>query len=232
MLAGAAFLIAFMYLYGFYKQQGTQALETIQNEDQMQSASEKTGRTIDVALLGDLARSEIQAYELYRLAVIRDYDYAGGATYVNAFTVLIPKSVRPDWIPSKLEKGTEALHGKGTYSPEYRQASQVYGLAGEAMLNFSPLSVPFVFAALAYVVVKIRSMLLLHPDDARRLSLPFLVIGCVVVLNSDLDNVIVFLLTTVLPVFFVLKFCTRSSFWYFRPAMQPVKQSGPQFQGC
>ena len=77
------------------------------------------------------------------------------------------------------------------------------------MLNFTPLSVPFAFAALAYVVVKIRAMHSLRPDDARRLSLPFLVIGCIAVLNSDLDNVVVFLLTTSLPVFLALKFCTR-----------------------
>lgn len=207
---GVLFLVAFMYLYGFYKQEGTVALETIQSADEMQSRSARNGRTFDTALLGDLARSEIQAYELNRLSAIRDYDYAGGATYVSAFTGLIPKSFRPDWIPSKVEKGTEALHGKGTYSNEYRRASQVYGLAGEAMLNFTPLSVPFAFAALAFVVVKVRAMHSLHPDDARRLSLPFLVIGCVAVLNSDLDNVVVFLLTTSLPVFMALKFCTRN----------------------
>lgn len=221
LMAGAGFLIAFMYLYGFYKQEGTDALETIQSQDEMQSSSDRTGRTLDMALLGDLARSETQAYELYRLAAVRDYDYAGGATYISALAVLIPKSIRPDWIPSKLEKGTEALHGKGTYSSEYKHASQVYGLAGEAMLNFTPLSVPLVFAALAYVVTKIREMLVLHADDARRLSLPFLVIGCVVVLNSDLDNVVVFLLTTALPVFLVLKFCTRNiSIPSFRPLIQ------------
>jgi hypothetical protein len=210
LIIGAAFLVAFMYAYGFYKQQGTNALETLQSQDEMQSTSEKTGRTLDTALLADLARSEVQAFELYRLAAVRDYDYASGATYASALTILIPKSIRPDWIPSKVEKGTEALYGEGTYSSEYRQASQVYGLAGEAMLNFTPVSVPFVFAVLAYIVVKVRSMLFLHPNDARRLLLPFLVIGCVVVLSSDLDNVIVFLITTALPVFLALNFCTRN----------------------
>jgi len=206
---GLVFLVAFMYLYGFYKQEGTVALETLQNPDETQFRSQRHGRTLDTALLGDLARSEIQAYELRRLASVGDYDYAGGTTYVSAFTGLIPKSFRPDWIASKVEKGTEALHGKGSYSSDYRRASQVYVLAGEAMLNFTPLSVPFAFAALAYVVVKVRAMHYLHPDDARRLSLPFLVIGCIAVLNSDLDNVIVFLITTSLPVFLALKLCTK-----------------------
>jgi len=210
LMAGVALLVAFMYFYGFYKQQGIDGLETIQSQDEMQSKSERNGRTLDTVLLGDLARSETQAYELQRLSAVGDYDYAGGATYVSALTVLIPKSIRPDWIPSKVAKGTEALHGNGSYSWDYRKASQVYGLAGEAMLNFTPISVPFVFAALAFVVVRIRAMLSLHPDDARRLLLPFLVIGCIVVLNSDLDNIVVFLLTTSLPIFLVLKFCTRS----------------------
>ena len=218
---GILFLVAFMYLYGFYKQQGTAALETIQSEDEMEVSSQKSGRTIDTALLSDLGRSEIQAYVLYRLSAVRDYDYAGGSTYISALTVLIPKSIRPDWFPSKLEKGTEALHGKGTYSPEYRQASQVYGLAGEAMLNFTPICVPFVFMALAYAVVKIRAMLSLHSDDARRLSLPFLLNGCIVVLNSDLDNIIVFFVTTALPVYLILKFCTRKT------SFEPLRSSSP-----
>ena len=102
---GAAFLVVFMYIYGFYKQEGTAALAIIQSRDEMQSTSEKTGRTLDVALLGDLARSEVQAYELYRLAAVRDYDYASGATYISALTVLVPKSIRPDSDPIQTRKG-------------------------------------------------------------------------------------------------------------------------------
>jgi hypothetical protein len=211
---GLAGLIMFMYLYGFYKAQGLDAINTIQTAEERQTAGEKTGRTLDTTLLGDLARSEIQSYLLYRIVVIRDYDYALGSTYVSAASLIVPKSIRPEWIPSKIEKGTEALHGKGTYSREYRRALEVYGLAGEAMLNFTPLAVPFAFLALAYTVAKARALLLLHPNDIRRLLLPFFSIGCVLVINSDLDNIIVFSVATLLPVYLFLRASSVSASMY------------------
>jgi superoxide dismutase len=207
---GIALLVIFMYAYGFYKAQGVDALETLQSSEEMNTTANRTGRTLDTTLLGDLARSETQAYLLYRLADVRDYDYAAGTTYVSAFMVILPKTFRPDWISSKVEKGTEALYGRGIFSTEYVSASQVYGLAGEAMLNFSPVSIPLAFSALAFVVVKSRALQFAHPDDARRLLLPFLVNMCILVLNSDLDNIIVFFLTTALPVLTILKFSTRA----------------------
>jgi len=207
---GIAFLVAFMYLYGFYKDQGVNAFDTLQSSDEMQATSHRTKRTFDAALLGDLARSELQAYVLYRVLSVGDYDYAAGGTYLNAPLAIIPKSIRPDWLPSKVEKGTEALVGRGTYSQAYQQASQVYGLAGEAMLNFSPWFAPLSFAGLAFIVVKTRRVLFSHPDDARRLLLPFLAIACILVLNSDLDNMVLFFLASVLPVLAVVKLSAKT----------------------
>jgi|HubBroStandDraft_5_1064220.scaffolds.fasta_scaffold39581_2 hypothetical protein len=206
---GIAFLVVFMYVYGFYKAQGVDALGTLQSSDEMHTTANRTGRTFDSTLLGDFARSEIQAYLLYRLVEVHDYDYAGGDTYLGAFLVMVPKTLRPDWVPSKVQKGTEALYGRGEYSPEYLRASQVYGLAGEAMLNFSPFAVPLGFAVLGFVVVKTRALQLTDCNDARRLLLPFYVTACILILNSDLDNIIVFFLTTAVPVLAVLKMSTR-----------------------
>jgi hypothetical protein len=204
-ILGIAFLVAFMYLYGFYKEQGVNAFETLQSADDMQATAHKTRRTLDTALLSDLARSELQAFVLYRVLSIGDYYYAGGSTYLNAPLVILPKSIRPDWMPSKVEKGTEALVGSGTYSQAYQQASQVYGLAGEATLNFSPWFAPLSFAGLAFIVVRSRSVLFSHPDDARRLLLPFLITACILVVNSDFDNIVFFFLASVFPVLGVIK---------------------------
>jgi hypothetical protein len=208
---GLAFLVGFMYAYGFYKAQGVDAFGTLQHSEEMQTTANRTGRTLDSTLLGDFARSEIQAYLLYRLVDVRDYNYALGRTYMNAFMVVLPKTLRPSWMPSKVEKGTEALYGRGTYSEDYLRASQVYGLSGEAMLNFSPLSIPPAFAIMAVAVVRTRSLLFAHKNDARRLLFPFYVNTCILVLNSDLDNIIVFFLTTALPVLVLLKLSTTSS---------------------
>ena len=86
-VVGLVFLSCFMYVYGFYKQDGTQALELLQNPGQLAAAEEKSGRTVDAALLGDMARTDIQSYLLYRLWSVGNYDYAYGATYFEALSL-------------------------------------------------------------------------------------------------------------------------------------------------
>ncbi len=194
-VVGLVFLSLFMYVYGFYKQDGTEALELLQNPSQLAAAEEKGGRTVDAALLGDMARTDIQSYLLYRLWSVGNYDYAYGATYLEAFDVLIPKWIWPDRPEGKVRKGTEALHGRAVYSAGIFQASQVYGLAGEAMLNFPPIFAPLAFLFLAFVVVKSRSLMLADPDDLRWLLVPILANAMIILPAADLDNQIMFFLT-------------------------------------
>jgi len=194
-VVGLVFLSCFMYVYGFYKQDGTQALELLQNPGQLAAAEEKSGRTVDAALLGDMARTDIQSYLLYRLWSVGNYDYAYGATYLEAFDVLIPKWIWPNRPDGKVRAGTEALHGRSVYSAGIFQASQVYGLAGEAMLNFPPIFAPLAFLLLAFVVVKSRSLMLADPDDLRWLLVPILANAMTILPAADLDNQIMFFLT-------------------------------------
>jgi hypothetical protein len=194
-VVGLVFLSCFMYVYGFYKQDGTQALELLQNPGQITAAEERGGRTVDAALLGDMARTDIQSYLLYRLWSVGKYDYAYGATYLEAFDVLIPKWMWPSRPDGKVRAGTEALHGRSVYSAGIFQASQVYGLAGEAMLNFPPVFAPLSFLLLAFVVVKSRSLMLADPDDLRWLLVPILANAMIILPAADLDNMIMFVLT-------------------------------------
>lgn len=192
---GLVCLALFMYLYGFYKQDGIHAFDAFKDPSQLQSAEEKNGRTLDTALLGDMARTEIQSYLLYRLWAVNDYDYAYGATYLEAFDVLIPKSIWPNRPDGKVRKGTEALHGRAVYGAGIFQASQVYGLAGEAMLNFSPIFAPLSFFVLAFVVAKSRSLMLADPDDLRWLLVPILANAMIILPAADVDNQLMFVLT-------------------------------------
>lgn len=192
---GLVCLALFMYLYGFYKQDGIHAFDAFKDPSQLQSAEEKNGRTLDTALLGDMARTEIQSYLLYRLWAVNDYDYAYGATYLEAFDVLIPKSIWPNRPDGKVRKGTEALHGRAVYGAGIFQASQVYGLAGEAMLNFSPIFAPLSFFVLAFVVAKSRSLMLADPDDLRWLLVPILANAMIILPAADVDNQLMFFLT-------------------------------------
>jgi hypothetical protein len=76
-----------------------------------------------------------------------------------------------------------------------REATFVYGLAGEAMLNFGKWAVPVVYGIFGLLVRAVRRLIFrLDEDDVRRLVYPFLSALCLVVLLSDSDNIVIFLL--------------------------------------
>jgi hypothetical protein len=195
---GLIFLLVFMYVYGFFKERGVEGVQQALQEDRA-DVETKSGRTWQGLLLGDLGRSEVQAFVLYRIVRHNsDYEYAWGRTYFAATTILIPGSILPNKPPNKSMEGTNAMFGMGSYNPEEPGrwvASKVYGLAGEAMLNFGPLSVPFAFIVLGIVVGRVkRSLLIWDNSDVRLLLLPMMVNFCFVVLVGDFDNQIFFLI--------------------------------------
>jgi len=211
-ISGVLFLIAFLYLYGFFKSNGLEGVMAIQSEGDRTEMEERSGRTLTATLLGDLGRSDVQAYLLY--TVLRrdgDYSIALGQTYLAAVALVIPKSLRPE-LSDKILKGTQALFGAGSYEAGRWQASNVYGLAGEAMLNFGPIAVPFAFITLGCVVgVSRQWMLSWDSSDARRLLLPFFILMIITILASDLDNIVFNLIKTgLLPMLLITIGCERT----------------------
>ena len=103
---------------------------------------------------------------------------------------MIPKYLWPDRPEGKVTAGTEALFGRGSYDPVLHRATYIYGLAGEAMLNFPPACVPLAFVVLAFVISKLRSLLLANSADLRLLLVPVCAYGATVFMGSDLDNVL------------------------------------------
>jgi hypothetical protein len=193
---GILFLLSFMYLYGFYKSFGIDTLAALNQTDQLTTLTDETGRTLEATILGDLARSDVQAFLLYRFSTqTDDVKYGLGRTYLGALSLLIPRSVWPDRPPHKVKEGTEALHGRGSYVPGKLQSSRVYGLAGEAMLNFGPVAAPLAFALLGLVVGRLHRLhLTLRPDDPRLLLYPFLVNFSFAMMVGDSDNLLFLLI--------------------------------------
>jgi hypothetical protein len=189
---GLVFVIGFMYLYGFYKESGLQGLATVKEGYSRADLEKRTGRTIQGAILGDLARSDVQAFLLYRLwPAPMDYEYAWGRTYVGALALLIPRGLWPDRPLTKVKEGTELMFGRGSHQVEGFEAPNVYGLAGEAMLNYGVVAAPLSFIALGLAVKGIRRLLVsLDRRDIRLLLMPFLVILAVNLLTGDSDNLL------------------------------------------
>jgi hypothetical protein len=180
--AGVIFLVAFLYAYGFYKDYHGAA-----NLNQTLQTAKKHDRSLAAAVLGDLGRADIQAFVLYRLMTAdSDYELEWGRTYLGAPALLVPRSIWPDRPPTTVKAGTEIQHYAGSYSPDQFESSRVYGLSGEAMLNFGPVIVPVAFFMLGAVIRRVREFVAsLPPLDSRRLISPLFVEICIWLLIGD-----------------------------------------------
>lgn len=192
---GVVFFFAFMYLYGFYKSVGADVLRVLGSSEARAQVALETGRSMEGLLLSDLGRSDVQALLLHnKLTDAVPFDYAWGRTYLAALTIFIPRGLWPERPPTKIMEGTEAIYGMGTYRPGLFRSSLVYGLAGEALLNFGPTGVPFSFIFLGIVVSFVRiGWTMLPRNDARLLLLPPLINLGFVVLGADSDIVLFYL---------------------------------------
>lgn len=189
-------LVAFMYIYGFYKVSEQTFVDATSSLDSMAYEGERNGRTLDAVLLGDMDRADIQAYTLFQVMQDgRDAEYGYGRTYTDAVVDFVPHAILPDRPPGKVKYGTDLFFGNGTYSPEGFGSSKIYGLAGEAMLNWGLLGIVPCFIVFGAIVGWLQAFVRrLHPADSRRYLAPILSIACIVALSSDFDNVLYVLL--------------------------------------
>ena len=187
MAVGVVFSVAFMYFYGFYKERGRAGLEVLSSPS---AWLEPKGyqRDLKGLLLSDLARADSAAFILHNLVTDPgDYNYRLGLTYVGAFAILIPRNIWPDRPEFKTDAGTEAQLGKWTPWLSLR----VYGLAGEAMLNFGPAGVVPAFAIygglLGWYRRRFKSW---DSSDARMFLVPFWAVLFASAFVSDSDNLV------------------------------------------
>lgn len=186
---GAVAAVVFLYIVGFYKALGSDFIQMLQNPTQLTALEQETNRTFELAVLSDLSRADVQAYMLRNLSRWPDFPYGWGRTYFAGYTVIIPRAIWPDKPPHKVMEGTQALNGPGTYQPGVLESSRVYGLMGEAMLNFGAYAAPLMFITLGLLVGLVRRWYYnLHPDDVFRLWIPFLILFCVTYITGDSDN--------------------------------------------
>lgn len=183
--------LSFMYLYGFYKAGGAQALSNITSSSGRAQVAQSSGRTVPFLLLEDLGRADLQAYELYKYDLpANGYQPAYGRTYSADLAQLVPGFIWPNRPPGKLKYGTDLVFGAGTYAAGQFHSESIYGAGGEALLNFGPASIPFSYIAVAGVVAVVRRRLGgIRLDDSRALFIPMGGILCVLLVTEDLGNV-------------------------------------------
>ncbi|MHC4790744.1 MAG: hypothetical protein ACYS8Y_04800 [Planctomycetota bacterium] len=219
-LIGMIPFLLFMHIYGFYKSLGRQAFGLFTGEMSMETLKAESGRTFRSMLLGALSRADIQPAITYTLvAKTRDYDYRYGKTYLFSSIAYVPYWMLPPkpYIWSKEAAGTEVQRGKGSYDRYLpgKRSTRVYGLAGEAMLNFGPIAIPFAFAVWGYLVGCFRRKLLSrHSTDAFFLLVPIFINLAFIILVGDSDNLAYFLIDKIMIPFLVVRMmCTKQTFW-------------------
>ncbi|ROT33180.1 hypothetical protein [Micromonospora sp. HM5-17] len=199
----------FMYVYGLYKSAGLEVLEAARGTRSVEELSAETGRDVPALLLGDLSRADIQALLLDR-QLRGDAELAYGVSYVGDVSFLVPNSILPERPRDKVAVGTDVLFGPGAFESGIR-SSRVYGLAGEAVMNFGPLGGVASFAVLGLVVVFSRRYYARARQEAAlgpKLLAPMLWAGAFLP-TADLDNNLWFLIKLVLPLAGVVWLASR-----------------------
>jgi hypothetical protein len=214
--ASVVLFIGFMYLYGFYKDRGTDAVDVVDSPEIWLEHQQGYQRDLKSMFLGDLARADTDAYLLHNLIKDpEDYDYRWGLTYLGGLSILMPRNFWPDRPEFKVEAGTEAQVGRMAIW----RSSRVYGLAGEALLNFGPLGVPPMFALFGALLGWYRRKLhSWEAMDSRLLIAPFFAVLFILGLVMDSDN-IVFAAVTKGALIFVAIFVASRRFTVELPAI-------------
>ncbi|MGA2173318.1 MAG: hypothetical protein ABSG82_09980 [Sedimentisphaerales bacterium] len=194
-------LYLFFYIYGFYKSAGIIGIrELMRGQATIESLQYETKRTFVGMLIGDLSRAPVQAAELDVLVYNKPwpYRYRYGITYLEASVYLVPRQIWPSKPidTSRIVAGTEMLYGPGTYGELYyggSKSSQLYGLAGEAMLNFGLFGIPVAFAVWGFIVGKIRKRVYSYrAGDMRLFTSGFWMLIGFVILATDTDQFVWF----------------------------------------
>lgn len=181
---GVVLVMLFAYGYGFYKTLGSEFLASPRGQT-LSSLEEATNRSFETILTADLGKTGIQAWTVARLSdPTIPFDTAKGDTYASALTIAF-RSFAPT--PELRSRNTVALDlrfGPGRASNSSN--SQVFGLAGEAMLNFGPAGAVFAYGLLGLILVRLQKMYY----RGSVILVPLSSLLGIVLLNSDLDNVI------------------------------------------
>jgi hypothetical protein len=192
MAVGVIILLGFAYFYGFYKERGRPGWEVLRAPAMWLNPAGYQ-RDLKYLLLDDLARVDSNALILHNL--MKDpngYQYRWGQTYLGALTILIPRYFWTDRPYFRVDAGTEALWGRSAQT----NSNRLYGLAGEALLNFGPFGVVPIFVLYGVLLGWYRRNLeSWDAQDARLFLAPFFTSMFVEGLVCDSDVLVFFAAT-------------------------------------
>lgn len=185
-----ALLLVFSFVYAQYKSLQGDVFGAASSADSLMDLREETGRDWNSVLLGDFSRADVQAWVMAD-SPAGEYPRPRGGTYIGGAAVMIPRALWPERPPTKVKAGTDFRYGVGSYEAGLR-SSRIYGLGGEAALNFGPIGVPVALAVYGALVGAAATLWLrwtAATRDARGVIAAALPMLTALALVSDSDNV-------------------------------------------
>lgn len=189
---GLTFLAIFMNLYSLYKSFGIDAFSG--NYSLQDTGRFEDNPTVTI-LLNDFSRAPLHAYLLSQYFDFGFYDVKFGQTYLSAISKVIPFFNETE-IYSKNSAGSEILYDRksGLVFGDYFN-SRIYGAYGEGLLNFGPFIAVLIFGIFSSFIVFLDNFVRsLNKSNPYYLMIPFLSNLSIMLLITDLDNIIFFIL--------------------------------------
>lgn len=185
--------IVFAGVYDVYKKTGTDGISDLRQGSFASNAEYSDLEFGPLSLLlGDFSRTGIQVVILDRW-VVNDFSQGWGATYLGGALQFIPGVDAATIVPTKSVVATDVLYGEGAANVRDSLTTRIYGLQGEALLNFGPVSFVLVvlpFAALLRIADARFHRAQVSQQFGRIIIASFLTPALMLLFVSDLDNVI------------------------------------------
>ncbi len=159
----------------------------------MQEGSQKAWSGTGL-LLAELSRTELQGFIIHQICrPDSDFKPALGRSYYATLCHLIPEFIWADR-PFVLDyDGTEMMFGQGSWNPYSNSVTYVFGMPGEALINFGLLGGPLAFLVWTFVVARARKWIYTWDcNDVRLFLAPWLSCLCIVLFMSDSPNMLFF----------------------------------------
>lgn len=211
-IIGISFLASFMSIYAIYK---TYGVESFSGEYTIEDTNRYEGNPLLSIYLGDFSRATVNAFQLAQLNDLDNYNYKWGQTYLYTSAMIFPpiKSIYTGY--NKNSAGYEIMNNFNI-DPErdFFDNSRVFGLYGEAVLNFGPIIALFSFIFSAVFIVFLDNLCRgFFVNKVYVFLIPFLANFAFLCIVSDSDNITFFLLKDgflfVVYLIVIQKFCIK-----------------------
>lgn len=178
----------FNSIYSNYKYAGVNGVKNyILTGEKAEFVANKESQTLHF-LLEDLVRASIQAKIIDSINHNTYHPTYTPDTYISAFSLLLPKKLRPDTFETKQSLGTEAQYD--FKASHYYSSSRIYGMLGESMLNFGYWGVLIIFFLFGFFHSLSLKFITVIKKSNYILFLPIFFSMPVYLLFYDLDNII------------------------------------------